>query len=71
LEVRHTAKTQAVENRRKDIEIHQEFHVVPEVASCGGKLLLEPERNQEWRGTGRILKRYPVFDHNGRYRQRN
>jgi hypothetical protein len=33
-----------VQNRRKEIAIHQEFHVGPEVASCGGKLFLEPEK---------------------------
>jgi hypothetical protein len=71
LEVGHTEKTQAVENRRKDIAIHQKFYVGTEVASCGGKLFLEPERNQEWSGTGCGFERYPVFVRNGRYRQRN
>jgi hypothetical protein len=60
-----------VENRRKDIAIHQEFHVEPEVASCGGNLFLEPERNQDWSGIGRGLERYPVFDRKGQYRQKN
>jgi hypothetical protein len=42
LKVRHTAKTQAVEKRRKDIAMHQEFPVEPKAASCGGKLFFEP-----------------------------
>jgi hypothetical protein len=37
VEVRHTAKTQAVVNRRKDIANNQELHVGPKVVSCGGK----------------------------------
>jgi hypothetical protein len=39
-----------VENRGKDIAIHQEFHVGPEIASCGGKLFLESERNRVVQG---------------------
>jgi hypothetical protein len=64
----NTAKTQAVENRRKDFAIHQEFHVGLKAASSGGKLFLEAARNQEWSGTGRGLKRNP---RNGRNHQRN
>jgi hypothetical protein len=50
--------------------IHQEFHVDPQVVIFGWKLFLEPKRNQEWSGTGRDLEGNPVFDRNGRYRQR-
>jgi hypothetical protein len=56
LEGWHTAKTQVVENRRKDIAIHQEFHGEPKAASCSRKLFLAPKRNQEWSGTGRGIR---------------
>jgi hypothetical protein len=35
-----------------------------------GNYYSNPKKNQECRGTGRVLKRYPVFDHNGRYCQK-